>query len=375
MSITGPADELQLMAAEAVTRLVGRFHSLERTRAIAGGKAPLDRHLWFALAQDGWLGLGVPESLGGAGLSLGHVCVVVERLAEALAPEPFIACMLLPGTLLAGVERNAAGELLGEILRGERLVALAWQERERSLSPAVEETGCQVQRGRLSGVKILVPAADLADEFLVTADTEAGFSVLRVAAGAPGLEIEACRLIDGSTVGRLTFRSVEVDEGAVIAVGESARSALVEAMDCGRAAVAAADLAIARHALAATIEYTAQREQFGQRIASFQVVQHQLVDCRVIIELASAVLRDALAESEEEGLRPATASAAKAAAGNAAMAVLRRAIQLHGAFGYADEADIGLYLKAVLRNLGWLGSPDQHSELFMDAWDRTVQQR
>ena len=118
-----------------------------------------------------------------------------------------------------------------------------------------------------------------------------------------------------------------------------------------------------------TVEYTRQRVQFGKPIASFQVIQHRLVDMWMQAELASAAVRNAaeLCVGNSQAAAAGTAIlAAKARASDAASMICRNAIHLHGAMGYTDECDIGLYLKRAINLGALLGNADAMRRLFIE---------
>ena len=112
-----------------------------------------------------------------------------------------------------------------------------------------------------------------------------------------------------------------------------------------------------------SLDYMRTRVQFGKPIGSFQALQHRAVDLYIQRELASAVLDDALAVLDldpEPPRRAAVVSRAKARCAHAALTITREAIQLHGAIGFTDEYDAGLYLKRALVLSAWLGTAQDH---------------
>jgi alkylation response protein AidB-like acyl-CoA dehydrogenase len=116
-------------------------------------------------------------------------------------------------------------------------------------------------------------------------------------------------------------------------------------------------------ALEMSLDYLRTRVQFGKPIGSFQSLQHRAVDLHIQRELASAVLEDALSTIDRNGApgrRAVLASRAKARCTDAALKITREAIQLHGAIGFTDEYDAGLFLKRALVLAAWLGSASDH---------------
>ncbi len=122
-----------------------------------------------------------------------------------------------------------------------------------------------------------------------------------------------------------------------------------------------------RASLDITLDYLRQRKQFGKAIGSFQALQHRAVDLYVQIELArSAIDRAvrALSSPVEAREKALAASACKARVSDAALLVAKESIQMHGAIGYTDEHDIGLFVRRALKLSAWLGNAAQHRKRF-----------
>ena len=116
-----------------------------------------------------------------------------------------------------------------------------------------------------------------------------------------------------------------------------------------------------RKVLADTVEYGKQRQQFGQPIGSFQVLQHRMVDMYIEVEQAVAAVYLAVLNLEAEPAYAARAvSAAKATVGRAARFVGQQAVQLHGGMGMTEELAIGHYFKRLTAMQYEFGSTDHH---------------
>ncbi len=177
--------------------------------------------------------------------------------------------------------------------------------------------------------------------------------------------------VDGSTSSRLTFARVQVPAQHLIATGDEARK-LAEGMHEFLMLGAAVELVgVAAAALDITLDYIKLRQQFGQPIGSFQVLQHRAVDGFVDIELNRSLVYRVLAAFDAGEHHPAMMSAAKARASRSALDVTRDALQMHGAIGYTDEHDIGLYYKRAIalaaRYGGELGHIGHFSRLTLES--------
>ncbi|WP_029557337.1 acyl-CoA dehydrogenase family protein [Xanthobacter sp. 91] len=346
--------ELRLLGDSAEAFLAVRASS---GRLRAGGPV-LDSDIWAAMAEQGWLGMCLPEAQGGLGMDASAACVLTEAFGAALLPEPFIAMALMPSLLLAALP-GAGDEIAAGIAAGERLVTVAWQEAAENLAPlprdaVVERNGDHlVLRGR----KVCVPAIASAGEWLVTAVLDGASALLRVDPALRGVEVEHVQLVDGTRMGAVSFAQVRLDETAVLAWGEEVERATARMIAGGQLALAAQLYGIAKASLHISLRYMETRVQFGSAIARFQSLRHRAVDLKIGLELARAALRDA---RRPHGAGDEAISAAKASASEAAVATSRAGIQLHGAMGFSDEADIGLYHKAALTGAAWLGSARLH---------------
>ena len=116
-------------------------------------------------------------------------------------------------------------------------------------------------------------------------------------------------------------------------------------------------------ALDLSVDYMKTRVQFGKPIGSFQALAHRAVDLHIQRELASAVLDDAVALFDSDAgaaQRSVMASRVKARCSDAGLRITREAIQIHGAIGFTDEYDAGLYLQRAMTLSAWLGNAASH---------------
>lgn len=363
-----PLDEVQTMLRDSVRAFVARHPGAKRMRALRDGQATEADAVWPAFAESGWLGITTPEALGGLGLGLPELCAVAEELAAGLAPETFVADSLAIAVLAGGDNADLAAGRLPALLDGSARLALAWQEAPNTLDPRDIITVAAPSTGgfALTGVKRLIPGAATADAFLVTAESASGLGVYWIAADQSGVSLELHTTVDGVALGTLTLTDVAVAEHNL--VSSDAVVPLIRALDEARVVASAALFGLVRQALAITVDYTRTREQFGKPIGSFQSLQHRMVDLWMQQEITRNTLAHSLAvfaATDDATARAAAASAAKAQASKAAMLVSRQGIQLHGGVGYADEYDIGLFLKRAIVLSGWLGTASLHRRRYV----------
>lgn len=351
---------------DSVRDFMSRASDIARVRALRGTTSEYDRALWRQMGELGWLGVTIDERYGGMGLGLAEAAIVAEGLARGLAPEPFTAAAVLAGGALAACDNDALKEsLLPRWISGDEIPALAWQETAGALDAGhVQASAVPFEGGlRLNGVKRYVAGAAGADVYLVTARADGELVLVCVDRSAAGVELALDRLADGRNFGTLQLNDVVVPRERIAARGPSAAGALARALDHA-AAIASAELyGVMSRALDMSVDYMKTRAQFGRPIGSFQALQHRAVDLYIQQQLASAVLHDTLRELDagpSPERRAALVSRLKARASDAGVRIAREAIQIHGAIGFTDEYDAGLYLKRALVLAAWLGNGMQH---------------
>ena len=360
------SSEHATLLKDSVTDFVTRGTDIARVRALRGTAGEYDRRLWRQMAELGWLGIAIPESHGGMGLGLTETAIVAEGLARALTPEPYTACAVLAAGALAASDNEALkSEMLPRIASGELLLALAWQEQAGALdSNQIALQAVPFEGGyRLNGTKRYVVGVAGADAYLVAGRSDAGLVLACVERDAAGVSADLQPLADGRHFGTLTFRDAVVPRERVAATGASAGAALARALDHATAIASAELYGVLSRALEMSVDYMKTRVQFGKPIGSFQALQHRAVDLYIQQQLASATLEESLRELDSDPApqaRAAIASRLKARCSDAGVRVTREAIQIHGAIGFTDEYDAGLYLKRALVLAAWLGNGAQH---------------
>lgn len=358
--------EHRALLADSVADFTARGTDLARVRRLRGTPGEYDRAAWKSMAELGWLGILVPESCGGLGLGLQEMAIVARGLARSLVPEPLTACAVLAtGALAAGDNESLKREQLPRLAAGELVAALAWQEDAGVLEAGAHRTRATPFEGgyKLNGTKRYVAGAAQADAYLVAAGSAEGMVLVWLPGQTAGVTLKIETLADGRGFGTLTLADALVPRAHVIAQGAAATEAVSQALDYARVIASAELCGVMGRALELTLDYMRTRVQFGKPIGSFQALQHRAVDLYIQQELSSAVLDEALVLLDggpDARTRAATASRVKARCSDAALRITREAIQLHGAIGFTDEYDAGLYLKRALVLAAWLGNGALH---------------
>jgi alkylation response protein AidB-like acyl-CoA dehydrogenase len=270
--------------------------------------------VWQGLAQLGVFGVLAPEEDGGLAMSDLDLVLVLEECGRFAAPGPVSETAAVAVPLLRALATGSQRGWLRSVAAGEAGVAVG-------LAPAP-----------------FVLGAEAADVLVL----QHGDEVHMVDRGAATLEAQPA--VDGAR--RLSLVRWTLSPATRLASGQPALAALESARERAAVAAAAELIGLSRHMLETTVEYAKVRHQFGKPIGSFQAVKHHLADAVVAIEMATpAVYRAAYSLSLEAPDRSLHASTAKALASDAATLVARKALQCHGAIGYAFENDLQLWMK------------------------------
>lgn len=362
-------DEQELLRTTVGKFLADRY-DLERSRAAAKTGAGWQPNIWRAFADDlGILGATLPERTGGLGGGPIELMIITEALGHALVIEPFVETVVLAGGLLQRGGGPRAEELLTRIAAGDAVVAVAVEE-PASAGTWHDVTTTARRDGDhwvLDGAKIAVSSAPLASQLLVTARTSgaqrdtAGISLFLLDLNQTSVAMEPLRTIDDRRAADLTFDGLRLPADALLGAEGDAWPALERTADEATAAIVSEAVGCLRRVLADTIDYTKQRQQFGQPISSFQVLQHRMVDMYLEVEQAVAAQYLAIMKLDAEPAERARAvSAAKATVARAARFVGQSAVQTHGAMGMTEELALGHYFKRLTAIEYQFGSRDRH---------------
>lgn len=373
--------EEQRMLRDNLSTFLRNNYPFEIRRRTSASEEGWSRAVWRALALDlGIVGLAMPPTVGGLGGTPVDQMVIMEELGRALVIEPYLECAVIAASLLESAGGKAADALLGEIAAGEVIAIVAATEpKARFGFGAVRTRAVRDGAGwRLRGQKAVVSAAPLASKFILSARIGGdageleGISLFLVDSGAPGLSMRPYSTIDGRRAADLTLEDVAVGTDALIGPEGGALPLLEASGDRAIAAISAEAVGLTRYMLAATVDYTKQRRQFGQPLASFQALQHRMVDMFMQVEMAtSAMYLATLKLGADPVERALAASSAKVTISDACRFVGQNAIQLHGGMGMTDEMAVTHYFRRATVLEHEYGSVDYHLERF----DRLSQRR
>jgi len=348
--------------------LLSRGNTTARVRQLRSSDTGFDRSAWQEIANAGWLGVLVSEQDGGLGLGLREMAAIAEEIGQRLLPEPLIASGVQFAAVVSGAPTSALRSvLLEQLVSGELVAGVAWQETLGQMQAQQTLATTVLAQGeilRLNGVKKFVTPAKGSDGWVVLAKLAEQPVLVWVPAQTEGVTHTDQRAVDGAMLCTLSLQDVQVPKAHLLMLGAGVLTVVDQANDAARVIQAAEMLGVMRRALAVTLEYLGTRKQFGKLIGSFQALKHRIVDGYIQVELSSACLADVLTQLEQGGPASALASRVKARCSHASLLMTRMAIQMHGAMGYTDECDVGLYFKRALALTSWLGNVDAHRQRY-----------
>ena len=367
----GFSEEQELLRATARKFLENECSSefVRKRMAEPGG---VTDEFWAKVAEQGWLGLVFAEEYGGSGLGFVDLTVLMEEMGRAVMPGPFFSTLLGGLVILEAGSDAQKKEWLTKIAEGEARVTLAWTEPNARWDAAGVTTTAKAGGSgfTLSGTKLFVPDAHVAQALVVVARThegkkpEEGISLFVVPAGAKGLSVKLLPTMDQTRkLCEVKLDDVAVPSTALLGAKDGGWAPLARVIERATVALCAEMCGGAQKVLDMTTEYAKIRVAFGKPIGSYQGVKHKAADMLVDVENAkSLTYYAAWAVDENVPEAPLAASMAKAYTSDAFRKVSGAGIQLHGGIGFTWEHDLHLYFKRAKSSEATFGDATYHRE-------------
>lgn len=310
-----------------------------------------DRTTWQQMVDLGWTGITIPEDFGGLGFGYMGLGVVMEECGRTLTASPLYATAVLGSTaILHGGTAEQKSDLLGQVVAGELLLALALEETPHH-SPYGSQTSAEKSGDgyKVTGSKKFVLDGHVAGKLVVVARTSGGagdrdgLTLILVDREAAGVSVTRTIMADSRNAANIEFSGAEG-----VLLGEEGKGAdvLDKVLDAGRILLAAEMLGSIQECFERTIEYLKTREQFGVPIGSFQALKHRAAQMFCEVELSKSVVLEALSALDEDSEQvPELASLAKARLNDTYNLVSSEGVQMHGGIGMTDEYEIGFFMK------------------------------
>jgi alkylation response protein AidB-like acyl-CoA dehydrogenase len=321
------------------------------------------------------LALPFTEDVGGLGGTPIETMILMEEFGKGIVVEPYVPTILLAGGLIArgGNPQHIEG-VLAEIMAGTKQAALAFVEPQARFNLADVTTIATRDDPDyvINGFKGVVINGPSADVIVVPARTsgdqrdENGITLFLLDANAAGVERRDYPTVDGLRASEITLTDVRVAETDILGDVDKGFALLELAVDDAILAIGSEAVGGMEILYKTTVEYCKTREQFGQPIGKFQVLQHRMVDMFMEYEQTKSLMYMAAMRMDEgEGREAKKAiSAFKVQVGKAGRFIGQSAIQLHGGMGMTDELNVGHYFKRLTMIDTMFGNTDYHLKKF-----------
>ncbi len=356
--------DLQQSVRAAVEKICARFgddyYWLARDR---DGKFP--EELYRALADDGWLGVCIPQAYGGSGLGVAEAAIMMHSITVSGAGLSGASAVHmnifgLNPVVVYGTEEQKR-RMLPPVVAGKEKACFAVTEPNTGLDTTKLQTKAE-RRGNgyvISGAKIWISTAQVADKMLILARTtpleevrkpSEGLSLFYTALDRSRVEVREIEKMGRKAVdsNALFINGLEVP--GEDRIGEEGRGFeyILHGLNPERVLVAAEAIGLGRAALNRAVAYAKERVVFGRPIGKNQAIQHPLAQCWMELEAAELMMLKA-AWLYDNGLPCGlAANAAKYLAAEAGFKACQTAIATHGGYGYAKEYHVERYFREMM---------------------------
>ncbi len=325
-----------------------------------------DESLWQTLAEQGLLGIAVPEACGGSGLGLIELCLILEEQGRRVAPTPVYASLVLGGLPIAEFGTNEQqARYLGELAKGACKLSAAIAEVGMNVAVATEvRASRQGDRWILTGERSAVPDGAVADYILVPAQSEEGETTMFIVdTSLAGVTVTGVDIgLSGERAANVTLSNVELPADAALGApgqGDEILQWLLQRANVGHCAL---QVGVTEEAMRRTAEYVSERKQFGIPLGTFQALAMRMADSYIDVEGIRSTYWLAMWRLSEGVDARAEVRIAKWWACDAAHRVVSTAQHLHGGMGADVEYPIHrFFLMAKLISFS-LGNATQQLE-------------
>jgi alkylation response protein AidB-like acyl-CoA dehydrogenase len=315
------------------------------------------------MARLGFLGVFVPEELGGAGLDFWAYIALLEEMGGYASLRSVLSVqqsLVLTPLLAYGTEAQKE-RYVPRLARGEVLGAYALTEPEAGSDAGSLKTRAYRDGDFyvLEGQKTFISHANVAEVFIVFAKTDPdqgskGISAFLVERqdGVRTTPLKGKLGLRAADTGMVFLDGVRIPRDRLLGQeGEGFKIAL-STLDTGRISLAAGAVGLMQRALDLSLAYAKERRQFGRPIASFQLIQEKLAEMKLDLEASRLLTYQAVAKKLSGERYTLEASMAKLFASEAANRVAYRAIQVHGGYGFFEDYEVArLYRDARILTL------------------------
>lgn len=343
------------------------------TREMAEDHNGYEEDLWKKMAELGWMGLLVPKQYGHSEMTFIDMAVLLYEMGYARFPGPFFSTAVVGVlALLEAGNDEQKQRLLPGVATGKRKLTLGWNEPDGSYLPGGISTSAVLRDDHyvLSGTKLFVPDANIADTILCAARTdkregspENGISLFIIDRKSPGLGVELLKTFAGDKLCEVILDNVRVPRNYLLGKINQGWSVLRMVLKKASVAKCAEMSGGAQKVLEMIVDHAKKRIQFDRPIGSFQAVQHHCANMLTYVDTSTLMTYKA-AWLISEGLPfEKEASMCKAWVSDFYRKLVALGHQVMGGTGFMEETDLQLYYKHAKASELAFGDACFHREL------------
>jgi len=338
-------------------------------RAMAEDEKGFPTELWRTMAELGWMGLLVPPAYKGVGGNFLDLMVLLSEMGYFALPGPYFSTVVLGGlTLQETGSDSQKAEILPNLVAGDRLMTLAWIEAEGLYTPEAIKLAAtsEGEKWILSGTKLFVPDAHVADTLICAARTGAGvtdISLFLVDIPNSALSVTPLVTMAGDKQSEVIFDRVAVSQNNLLGELNKGWLVLKKIQQMAVVAKCAEMLGGARRVFDLVLPWTKERIQFDRPIGAFQAIQHHCADMITFLDTLTYMTQKTswLIATGEPFQKEA--SMCKAYVSDAYRRFVALAHQVMGGVAFMEEHDLGLYFKRAKAAELFFGDADYHREM------------
>jgi acyl-CoA dehydrogenase len=339
---------------EAIAKICARFPDDYWLKKDKEGGFPAELHQ--ALAQDGWLGIAMPEAFGGSGLGITEASVMMQAIAESGAGFSGASAVHMNIFGLNPVVKFGSDaqrkRMLPGLIAGKERACFAVTEPNTGLNTRKIKTMAKRDGKRylISGQKVWISTAQIAEKILVLTQAEAGLTLFYTDFDRKYIEVREIEKMGRKAVdsNQVFFDGLPVPEADRIGEEGKGFEYILHGMNPERILIAAECVGLGRCAVARAAKYANERIVFDRPIGKNQGIQHPLAEKWLALEAANLMVYKAAWLYDQEKSCGAEANGAKYLAAEACFDACQQAVMTHGGYGYAKEYQVERYLRESL---------------------------
>jgi len=328
--------------------------------------------IWRKMAELGWMGLVFPERYGGAEGSFLDLAVLLYEMGYACLPGPFLTTIILGGlTVLEAGNETQKEKILSPIARGEKIVTLAWTEKNGNYSFKGITAKAEPQGDHyvLCGTKLFIPYAHVADTFIVVTrtgavreDGEGGLSLFLIDRDTPGIRIHTLKTLAADKQCEVVFDRVKVSPENLLGRLNEAGPVLKKIMLQAAVGKCAEMSGGGQKVIELVLLQAKERVQFGKPIGAFQAVQHHCANMLTYLDSIKFMTYQGAWAISQNLPYEREASMCKAWVSDSYRRLVAIGHQVMGGMGFMEEHDLHLYFRQAKAAELIFGDADFHRE-------------